>query len=43
MKTLDVQRDGAVARVWLDRPDMRNAFNAELIAELGAAFTSYWS
>jgi methylglutaconyl-CoA hydratase len=27
-----------VARVWLARPEMRNAFNAELIAELRAAF-----
>jgi len=36
--TLDIQRDGAVARVWLDRPDVRNAFNDAVIAELGAAF-----
>ncbi|HEX6019836.1 MAG TPA: enoyl-CoA hydratase/isomerase family protein [Burkholderiaceae bacterium] len=35
---LDIQRDGAVARVWLDRPDVRNAFNDAVIAELGAAF-----
>ena len=30
-----VERDGGVARVWLDRPDRRNAFDAGLIA--GAA------
>lgn len=36
--TLDIQRDGAVARVWLNRPDVRNAFNDAVIAELGAAF-----
>lgn len=28
-----------VAEVWLDRPDVRNAFNDEVIAELHAAFT----
>ena len=36
--TLDIQRDGAVARVWLNRPDVRNAFNHTVIAELSAAF-----
>ena len=36
--TLDIQRDGAVARVWLDRPDVRNAFNDTVIAELTATF-----
>ena len=36
--TLDIQRDGAVARVWLNRPDVRNAFNDTVIAELTAAF-----
>jgi methylglutaconyl-CoA hydratase len=35
---LKVQRDGAVARVTLARPEVRNAFNAELIAELRATF-----
>jgi methylglutaconyl-CoA hydratase len=33
-----VQRDGAVARVTLNRPEVRNAFNAALISELGATF-----
>ena len=35
---LKVRRDGAVARVTLARPEVRNAFNAELIAELRATF-----
>jgi methylglutaconyl-CoA hydratase len=36
--TLDITRDGAVARVYLNRPDVRNAFNDTVIAELTAAF-----
>jgi len=36
--TLDISRDGAVARVWLNRPDVRNAFNDAVIAELTATF-----
>jgi len=35
---LRVVRDGAVAHVTLARPEVRNAFNAELIAELRATF-----
>jgi methylglutaconyl-CoA hydratase len=35
---LKVQRDGAIARVTLARPEVRNAFNAELIADLRATF-----
>ena len=38
MSTLDIKRDGAVARVFLNRPDVRNAFNDETIAELTMAF-----
>ena len=37
--TLDVRRDGAVAHVYLNRPELRNAFNDAVIAELTAAFT----
>jgi len=33
-------RDGALARVILDRPDVHNAFNATVIAELRSTFTS---
>src|ERR687890_665504 len=32
--TLRVETDGPVVRVTLNRPDVRNAFNEELIAEL---------
>jgi methylglutaconyl-CoA hydratase len=35
---LRVEHAGSTARVTLNRPDVRNAFNAELIAELTAAF-----
>ena len=35
---LRVERDGAIARVTLARPEVRNAFNAQLIAELTDAF-----
>src|SRR5688572_24469541 len=36
--TLQTERNGPVAVVWLNRPAVRNAFNEELIAELTAAF-----
>ncbi len=36
--TVRVERDGAFARVTLARPEVRNAFDASLIAELRAAF-----
>jgi methylglutaconyl-CoA hydratase len=39
--TLDVHRDGAVARVFLNRPDVRNAFNDSVIAELTQTFTAF--
>lgn len=35
-----VRRSPHVAEVWLNRPDVRNAFNEHLIAELGAAFAT---
>jgi len=35
---LRVERDGAFVRVTLNRPEVRNAFDAELIAALRAAF-----
>ena len=38
--TLDIRRPAPwVAEVWLNRPDVRNAFNDGVIAELTAAFT----
>jgi methylglutaconyl-CoA hydratase len=38
--TLDIRRDGPVARVWLNRPDVRNAFNDGVIAELRETFAT---
>ena len=38
MSGLRVERDGPFARVTLDRPNVRNAFDAELIGELRATF-----
>jgi methylglutaconyl-CoA hydratase len=38
MATIQITIDGAVARVTLARPDVRNAFNAEVIRELRAVF-----
>ncbi len=40
MSVIRVERDAAHARVVLDRPDVRNAFNAEMIAALNDAFAS---
>ena len=37
---LRIERAGSVARVWLDRPEVRNALNGALIRELAAAFES---
>jgi methylglutaconyl-CoA hydratase len=38
---LQVERDGGVARVWLNRPEMRNAFNEASIAELARVFAGF--
>ena len=40
MSAVRVERDGSVLRVTLARPDRRNAFDAELIAELAEAFVN---
>jgi len=39
-ETLDIVRENAVATVWMNRPDVHNAFNAQLIADLTAACTA---
>ena len=40
--TLDIRRPSRfVAKVWLNRPDVRNAFNEGVITELHAAFTAF--
>jgi methylglutaconyl-CoA hydratase len=41
--TLDIQRSNGVARVYLNRPEVRNAFNDAVIAELTATFTALGS
>jgi methylglutaconyl-CoA hydratase len=42
MSTLDIRRPSAhVAEVWLNRPEVRNAFNDGVIAELTAAFRGF--
>ncbi|MCK6410190.1 enoyl-CoA hydratase/isomerase family protein [Thauera sp.] len=37
--TLAIERRGALATLWMDRPEVFNAFNEQLIAELAAACT----
>src|SRR6267154_4093003 len=37
-ETIEIQAGLGVAVLWLDRPDVRNAFNETMIAELTAAF-----
>ena len=37
--TLDIQIQGRVARVFLNRPEVRNAFNDSVITELAETFT----
>ncbi len=39
MSALRVERDGAVLRITMARPERRNAFDAALVDELAAAFT----
>jgi len=41
--TLDIARNGPVARVFLNRPEVRNAFSDAVIAELTAAFQTLGS
>lgn len=36
--TLDLSIDGSIARIWLDQPEARNAFDDVVIAELTQAF-----
>ncbi|RZI84112.1 MAG: enoyl-CoA hydratase/isomerase family protein [Rubrivivax sp.] len=40
MHTLDIQRQGHVVQVWLNRPELRNAFNDETIRALTETFQS---
>jgi methylglutaconyl-CoA hydratase len=36
-RTIEAERDGRVGRIWLARPEVRNAFNAVMIGELREA------
>jgi len=38
-ETLSLEHDGQIARVWLNRPERRNALNARALEELAAVFT----
>jgi methylglutaconyl-CoA hydratase len=38
MPPLEIKRDGAVARVWLDRPEQHNALSAELLGSIAENF-----
>ncbi|MCB1626020.1 MAG: enoyl-CoA hydratase/isomerase family protein [Pseudomonadales bacterium] len=38
--TLELTKEAAVTTIWLNRPDVRNAFNDTLIAELDAALVA---
>ena len=37
-RTIQIEKCGLVAWIWLNRPEVHNAFDASLIAELTAAF-----
>jgi len=36
-ETVEVLREGGVATLWMNRPEVHNAFNAQLIADISAA------
>lgn len=36
-ETLEIQREAGVTTIWMNRPDVHNAFNAQLIADLTTA------
>jgi methylglutaconyl-CoA hydratase len=40
-RTLQIERTGAVARVWLNRAEVRNAFNEGVILEMREAFGAF--
>jgi len=41
--SLQIERQGPVARVWLNRPEVRNAFDETLIAAMTSAFEAFSS
>jgi enoyl-CoA hydratase/carnithine racemase len=40
-RTLEIERDGPIARVWLNRPERRNALDTTALDELAALFGSF--
>lgn len=38
MSNLDIQHEGHVSHIWLNRPDVRNAFDADTISDLTQVF-----
>jgi enoyl-CoA hydratase/carnithine racemase len=38
--TLSIEHDGRITRIWLNRPERRNALNAHALEEIAAAFTA---
>ena len=40
-QTLEIERDGGVARVWLNRPRVHNAINGAMLDEVAEAFTAF--
>jgi methylglutaconyl-CoA hydratase len=40
-QTLEISVNGSIAHIWLNRPEVRNAFNETVIAELAHAFASF--
>ncbi len=39
-QTIECVKNGAIATVWLNRPDVRNAFNEIMIAEMTQVFNA---
>ncbi len=42
-QALKVERDGALLKVTLNRPEARNAMSPQMLADLGQAFTEAWN
>ncbi len=40
MQAIEIVRSGTIAQVWLNRPDLRNAFNEDLITEVRDTFAA---
>lgn len=38
--TIEIERDGGIATIWMNRPDVHNAFDAQLVYDLAAALAA---